>query len=473
MSLPRLPLETFLRASSTAEPWAVAQDRHVVDCNAAAFAQGVRPRMARAAAAALAPRLHFHERDAAAERAALEGVAAWAGRYTPKVALVAGAAGAEGLLLEVSGSLKLFGGASAIAAGLAQGASEMGYTACPASAPSAHGAWLLARGGSPSACPDLGDLARRLQPLPVEALDCDARILATLEAVGVRTIGEVLALPRAGLAQRFGGALREELDRALGVLADPREFFVPPERFHAGLELPAEVREAEALVFALRRLIVQLGGFLAARDGGIQRLRIELFHKETRTDVEIGLVRPSRDTEHFVVLAREKLSALTLKEPVRHIALAADDILAIAHGNLDLLDDTLKRPGDWRGLIERLRARLGNQAVSGIAADAGHRPESAWRVTEPGERGTSPGFGTRPLWLLQRPKRLEEIGSAPHCDGPLALLAGPERIESGWWDGHDAARDYFVARAQTESLLWIYRERGTQSLHWYLHGIFG
>src|SRR5204863_1705200 len=106
-SLPRLPLESFLRASSTAEAWAVAQGRHVVDCNTAAFAHGVRPRMARAAAAALAPDMRFHERDSAAERAALEGVAEWAGRYTPNVALVTGAAGCEGLLLEVSGSVKL------------------------------------------------------------------------------------------------------------------------------------------------------------------------------------------------------------------------------------------------------------------------------------------------------------------------------------------------------------------------------
>ena len=429
--------------------------------------------MARAAASALVHGLRFRERDVQAERAALEGVAGWAGCYTPNVALVAGPAGPGGLLLEVSGSLKLFGGVPAIAAGLAHGAAEMGLTACVACAPTAHGAWLLARGGACSPCTALGDLARRLQPLPVEVLGCEARTLATLEAVGVRTLGEVLALPRAGLARRFGAALLGELDRALGVLPDPREFFSPPERFHAGLELPAEVRDAGALVFALRRLIVQLGGFLAARDGGIQRFRIELFHKETRTDVEVGLVRPGRDAEHFALLAREKLSALALREPVRRIALAADEILAVAHENLDLLDDTLKRPGDWRSLIERLRARLGNHAVSGIATHAEHRPEAAWRVTEPGVRGSALEFGTRPLWLLQKPKRLEEVGAAPQCGGALALLAGPERIESGWWDGHDATRDYFIARAPTESLLWVYRERGTERAHWYLHGIFG
>jgi protein ImuB len=471
--LPRLPLESFLRASSTADPWAVAENRHVLDCNAAAFALGVRARMARAAASALAPGLRFRERDTQAERAALEGVAGWAGRYTPNAALVDRAAGPEGLLLEISGSLKLFGGIAAIAAGLARGAADMGFTACVACAPTAQGAWLLARGGSSAPCLAHGDLARRLQPLPVEVLGCDARTLAMLESVGVRTLGEALALPRAGLAQRFGQALLDELDRALGTLPDPRAFFAPPEHFHAGLELPAEVREAGALVFAVRRLIVQLGGFLAARDGGIQRFRIELFHKEARTDVEVGLVRPGRDTEHFALLAREKLSALALREPVRRIALAADEILAAAHENLDLLDDALKRPGDWRSLIERLRARLGNHAVSGIATHAEHRPEAAWRVTEPGVRGSALEFGTRPLWLLQKPKRLEEVGATPHCGGPLALLAGPERIESGWWDGHDATRDYFVARAQTESLLWIYRERGMERGHWYLHGIFG
>src|SRR6185436_8223836 len=114
------------------------------------------------------------------------------------------------------GSLKLFGNTTAIAAGLARGASEMGYTACLASAPTPQGAWLLARAGSSSPCLALGDLERRLQPLPVEVLDCDAHTLATLEAVGVRTVGEVLALPRAGLARRFGRALCDELDRALG-----------------------------------------------------------------------------------------------------------------------------------------------------------------------------------------------------------------------------------------------------------------
>lgn len=457
----------------------LAENRHVLDCNAAAYAQGVRPRMTRAAAAALAPHLCVHERDADAEHAALEGAAAWAGRYTPNVALVAGTAdNPQGLLLEVSGSLKLFGGITAIVTDLARSAAELGFSAAVASAPTAQGAWLLARGGCSSPCTTPGDLARRLHPLPIETLDCGTHTRTLLEAVGIRTVGEVLALPRAGVARRFGPRLLEELDRACGTRPDPRVFFIPPERFEAGLELPAEVHEAGALVFALGRLIAQLDGFLAARDRGVQRLRITLFHRETHTDVEIGLVRPSGDAAHFALLVREKLAALRLREPVRRIALFADELLTLAHENLDLLDDALK-PGDNGSarigtLVERLRARLGSTAVAAVAANADHRPEAAWRVAEPGDRSAACALGARPLWLLQTPKRLEERSAAPQYGGPLALLAGPERIESGWWDGRDAVRDYFIARAATEALLWIYRERGLEgNKNWYLHGIFG
>ena len=79
----------------------------------------------------------------------------------------------------------------------------------------------------------------------------------------------------------------------------------------------------------------------------------------------------------------------------------------------------------------------------------------------------------RPLWLLTTPRPLRETNAAPHDHegGPLSLLAGPERIEAGWWDGQHVARDYFVARNQAQALLWIYRERDVGA-RWYVHGFF-
>lgn len=80
----------------------------------------------------------------------------------------------------------------------------------------------------------------------------------------------------------------------------------------------------------------------------------------------------------------------------------------------------------------------------------------------------------RPIWLLDPPVALSERNNRPFWESPLSLLAGPERIESGWWDDHLMLRDYFIAEDSAHRLLWIFRERLSQSgVAWYLHGRFG
>lgn len=80
----------------------------------------------------------------------------------------------------------------------------------------------------------------------------------------------------------------------------------------------------------------------------------------------------------------------------------------------------------------------------------------------------------RPLWLLSQPQALRELGGCPQRGGPLQLLAGPERIESGWWDAGEAGaigevrRDYFIVMSQCSEWLWIYRSEAG----WFLHGFF-
>jgi protein ImuB len=133
-------------------------------------------------------------------------------------------------------------------------------------------------------------------------------------------------------------------------------------------------------------------------------------------------------------------------------------------------------------LIEHLRARLGAGAVYGITGVSEHRPENAWRVAEPAlapvvsqvaAGGSSVGAPFhRPLWLLHAPQELDSQRGRPRHGGELRLLAGPERIESGWWDGTDVQRDYYVASNTHGARLWIYREYNA-SRRWFLHGIFG
>jgi protein ImuB len=472
--LPNLSLEALTRSLATPEPQAVAESHRIVACDGKVLARGVRPGMNASAAMALAPLLVVHPRDPGAETESLLGLAGWAAQFTPSVALEL----PDALVLEVSGSLRLFGDAQRIVASLREGCALMGFTAVVAAAPTPRGAAWLARAGRERFVADLTKLERALADLPVRILTQDVGTLEALAAIGATCVADVLELPRAGLARRFGQRLLDDLDRALGCAPDPRTFFVPPTTFRARLELPAEVTQAEALLFAARRLFVQLEGFLAARAAGVRGLVLRLFHRGSRfTAVPIGFVAPSRDAVHFTALARERLGTLALPDPVRALALAADEIVPFAGAALALFADGPPAPGDWERLVERLRARLGAAVVHGVVIAEEHRPEHTSRACEltantKAARATAPpDLALRPFWLLPFPQPLDEIDAVPHHGGPLRLLAGPERIESGWWDGADVARDYFVALAPDRSLVWVYRSRRAPE-GWFLHGLF-
>jgi protein ImuB len=447
LCFPRLALEALLRGRAPSEgaddPWAVAENRSVLVCNAAAAATGVRPGSALAAAWALAPRLRVLPRDAAAEAGALEAIAAWACQFTSRVSLEP----PQAVLLEVEGSLRLFGGAGRLMARLRSGLAGIGFEALLAAGPTARAALWLARGES-----------QTLEALPVCAIAPSPEALALLHRIGVRTLGGLMRLPRAGVAPRFGQGLLDELDRALGKIPEARAFFVPPERFSAQLELPAPVAQAGSVLFAARRLLLQLEGFLAARQAGVRGFTLSLLHHGAPpTRIGIGFSASRRDTEQGLRLLRERLGACALASPAEALRLEAGELAPLAGATPGLFRDARSEAEDWERLLERLQARLGDALVHGLALHADHRPERAWRTAGVDSAAAA---GPRPLWLLEPPRRLGE--------GDFALLAGPERIEAGWWDGEDVVRDYFIARTQAGSLSWIYRAPEG----WFLHGLF-
>jgi len=374
---------------------------------------------------------------------ALAPIAAWACQFTPRVSLEP----PQELLLEVEGSLRLFGGLESLRRKLVAGLDALGYPFALATASTARAALWCARGEGAA-----------FDALPIAVTCFDAGFFGS---IGIATVGELLQLPRDGLAQRCSPRVLTELDQALGAVPESRAFFVPPPCFCAKLELPAAVAHAEGLLFGARRLLVQLEGLLAARQEGIRGFRLVLLQEDGATTLEIGLASPARHAERFAQLLRERLGKLVLSKPVEAIQLEADGFVALAGRSAGMFGDSAAEAEGWARLLERLRARLGRDAVCGLATQPDHRPEHAWRRVEPGEWDPREFRlpGPRPLWLLEE-KKLSE--------GEFTPLAGPERIESGWWDGDDAKRDYFVARLPNAALAWVYREAG----EWYLHGLF-
>lgn len=462
LHFPALPLEIFSRGAASDQPLAVVEKQGnrawVMNCNEAASACGVQPGMPASAAQALATNLIVRVRDLASEQDSLAGIAAWTGRFTPSVSLQP----PEGLLLEIGSCLRLHRGLRNLLTMVRSGLDEMGYAAHIACAPTPHGAWLLALAGADVVIRDAAQLERVLGALPVRLLDQRQDVVAGLEMVGARTISDCLRLPRAGLARRFGRGLLNEIERALGHLPEAREFFLPPPTFERRLELPAQVHEAQALLFAARRLLPELEGYLNLLQAGVQELELVCCHEDVDdTVLKLGFVKATRALDRMQLLLRETLANTRLQEAVHTIVLRARVILPITLVNADLFQDNADT-GEGNLLLERLRIRLGKDAVYGIAPTADHRPELAWRKLDAGDESKSPGNLRRPLWLLPKP--------VPCAQSHLRLQSGPERIESGWWDGRDAGRDYYVAQDGRGARLWVYHDHSNGG--WFVHGLF-
>src|SRR5512146_1084200 len=459
---PSLPLEIFSRGGAAPEPLAVIEKQgnrsRVKACNEAANERGVQLGMPGPAALALVTNLIVRTRDLTAEQEALAGLAAWAGSFTPAVSLQP----PDGLLIEIGSCLRLHRGLKNLVARMRSGLEEMGYSASLACAPTPHAAWLLALAGKEIAIRESAKLEKVLGQLSVRLLDQPEDTLASLEMLGAHTLVDCLHFPRAGMARRFGQDLLDELDRALGRLPEAREFFVPPPSFTRRLELPSQVHEAEALLFASRRLLLELEGYLNLRQAGVQEFELVCCHEDVPdTVLKVGFAQPARALDRMLLLLRETLGRTRLCAPVHTIMLHAERIQATELSNLDMFEDRAET-GDGNLLLERLRIRLGKEAVFSIAPSSDHRPELAWRQCEAGEASKSPRKLQRPLWLLPTPK--------PCRKEQLELESGPARIESGWWDGMDVERDYYVAQGRNGSQLWVFRDRSSGA--WFVHGLF-
>lgn len=440
--------------------------------NAAARERGIVPDLPVSAAHALAHDLCVKARDTAAEDATLARLAAWACRYTSLVSIAA----PDAVLLEIGGSGAFFGGLAPLRARIEADIHALGFRVIAALAPTPLAATWLARSGRNTAVTETHALFSVLAPLPLTCLGLDVKGEALLAGMGLACLADCLRLPRDGLARRVGPEVVQAFDRALGRLPDVRAPYVPPAEFNARLTLPAPVDTAEALLFPLHRLLLELSALLTAQAAGVQRFMVTLHHlKAQTTSIDFTFTAPARDGEHWLMLVRERLQRQALPQPVEEVGLAAKDFQPLGSHTSDFFAGERMPEAARAQLIERLRARLGTTAVQGLDQLADHRPERAWRFCEPGQPPACAEapvrVGARPLWLLPQPLLLEARDGRPVLAGGVVLHDERERIESGWWDGADIARDYFVARDAHGARYWIFREFGGE-LRWFLHGIF-
>ncbi|MEX0385703.1 Y-family DNA polymerase [Spiribacter onubensis] len=471
-----LPVECFSGDRDAEQPLFISEAGRIIGCNHQARRHGIQPDMTPTAARALVAHGHHHVRDLERERHVLERLATWAGRFSPRVSLQAPAA----LLLEIEGSLRYFQGLEPLRQRILEGIRQLGHRITMGIAPTPTAAWLLARAGDETPVTARKALGPRLSGLSVAILPVEQRMTDALHGLGCETIGDIRALPRAGATRRLGQGLLEMLQRAHGERPDPRENWQPPASFDRQLQLMEATTDLDMLRPELQRLIDGLCISLRRHDAGVRRLRFALHHRQGRpTLLPVGVLAPCRDAGHLRWLLDRRLDGLTLSGDVTAIHLRAGRFHPMPGTStaLDLLDEGRERnvTDDWHRLVETLNSRLGEARVHRLAIHSEHRPEKAWAYHPPGsalQQKAVPATVARPCWLLKQPVLLKSPRGKPEYEArPLLLEDGPERIETGWWDGHDVTRDYYRARTRRGQRVWIFRDRRGQR-HWYLHGIF-
>src|SRR5690606_8216055 len=384
-------------------------------------------------------------------------LAAWAYNFSAQVSLHY----PRCLLLEVESCLGLFGPWPRFEARLREELTALGFRHRITVAPNPVAARVLANAHDGLAVDEDG-LLQALGPLPVDRLGLPRDVATALARMGVRSLAQLLALPRDGLAKRFPADVLIQLDRLVGQRPLALEFYRPPDVFEARIELNFEVESHQALLFPLRRLTADLAAFLAGRDSGVQRFVLHLEHRnQADTQVPVGLLAAEREAAMLFELTRGRLEPLQLPAPVLAVRLIARELPAFTPEHRQLFDDRPQQSLPWEQLRERLRARLGDDAVQGLDARADHRPEHAWQTGQRKPGSPLPATGPRPSWLLAEPQPLREDS--------LRILAGPERIESGWWDGGDVRRDYYLVETRAGQRGWAFR---TSEGPLWLHGWF-
>lgn len=418
----------------------------------------------------------------------------WALQFTPRVARLE-----EALVLELAASLRLFGGRAALQQRLLNELSELSGAgnASLAWAPNSQAALALARAAAPAEvvdglAPPLPALLDRL-PFPVlSAADRHAPLLARL---GCRSLGDLRRLPRAGLARRTEPALLRQLDQAYGQIAEAHDWCELPEVFEARRELPQRTDSTEALLHHAEPLLRAACLWLGARHAGAAQLRLAWLHDAMRArdvgpggELRLASAEPHRDQRVWLRLLKEHLNRSALQAPVSDLLLHIDRHCPLHAHSASLMsggDDAQRTDGESLDqLLTRLSVRLGPDNVRQAMPVADHRPEHQQRWLpwqQIGKRPPpelplpeAPAEWPAPSWLLNPPLRLHCLRERPLYQGPLTLLAGPQRVETGWWDtpGTAARRDYFLAHSPQAGLLWVFRDLAAADTAWFLQGLF-
>ena len=469
-------------------------------------AAGVRAGLDLAHARALLParvtvHVEAHRPDRDAET--LQKLACWALRISPTVAPQP----PDAIVCDLTGTVRLYGREQRVARSALRAVGRLGFSA-RAGVASTFGCALAAAcyGGETLCVVAPGAERAYLSALPVAAISEDDAMLRAFGELGIERAGQVMDIPRRQLAARFGLALLQRIDRALGLATETIEPVHPPPPLMAERLFDGPTDRIESIEAAARDTLEDLVRQLQSRQRGVRRLDFTIMHPHAAAVViEVTLSRASGSAKHLWTLVRTRLERVKLAEPVDGLRMAAvrtarlRDAQSIHAVLGDGVGETADESAAVGELTDALVNRLGVERVMRASVRASRLPEASYAfysVMEdaPG-RGDAGGVvsSPRPALLLDAPEPASVMALTP--DGPVlevgwrgarqraAVCIGPERIGPEWWrwrgtfSARRAAlaapppeRDYFAVQLASGVWLWVCRQAGTT--RWFVHGVW-
>ncbi len=468
LALPKLAVDVVAPRVST--PVVVTENKSnrvlIYAANESAEQNGIADGQTLSSALALVNDLAVYQRDEKKEQLALNKLAQFAYQhFSSTVSLDY----SNSLVVEVGRSRQLWQRLEQIKEVLDEYLLAENLSANYAWAPTARAAYWLAYAGYSQPVLSKASLAQAVFDIELNDIVTPAQ-LKTFHHSGIKTFGDVLRLPRDGLARRGGRLLLLQLDEAMGRCAEVVKRWYPLPYFLEDFELGLPSSDLSVLRPVVESLCLSLSHYLQQRQVMTRRVQIRFLHKrESASVMTLGFNRVVSKPEDLLRLFDAQCGQFTLKKEVLVIELCCRQFQIVDRESDDFFDSQADGKESWAQLEELFHARLGEEYFQPLVNSRDHRPEYAMAASAcaTDKKNTL----IRPLWLLAKAQRLNEIHQAPYWYGQLYLEDSFERIEQGWWQGDDIRRDYFVAKTDTGAKVWVYRD--LRQGQWFLHGVFG
>ena len=472
--IPALPLQAFSHTLIESAPVAIferdGRRPRIVARNQKAARLGIHLQSSLAEATALTDALITLPREPLRETALLTRLAEATSRLTPNVHINP----SFGLLLDVTASLTLFGGAQALQQH-AQAISQTQHTRTHVVlAPTASGARWLARAHRQLIVTER--IGPWLDDLSLDTTDFSTDLIDELHALNLHSLAALRRLPASELSRRYGTAMTHALARAYGEVTEPLPFWQPEVRFNESVEFLDLAREQDHWMPGVEALLLQLQDFLLQR-AATSALIAFRFHEGSLklTEFSLQAAHGMHLASDWLRLFNARIERLPIPHEISSLSLACEQTEPMQFADVDLFDQSKLRDREWSALTTLLKLRLGDGALHPPSCNVNALPESRKALPESATSNLTPHPSTnpniRPTWLVNPPKRLTE--REVNAFTRSLYLQQPERIAEHWShpDGaRSTQRDYYIARTPDHRALWVYRERPRND--WFLQGIF-